>query len=111
MNWGNAIYGLSFGSVLFISIFLILCSFFANYLSERTAVKRTVNYLGCILSVFGILAFTLLSRTGGQGVFLTPFRFLELAKDEPEFYRSFFMNVFLFVPLGVFMPYAIANKP
>ena len=111
MNWGNAIYGLSFGSVLFISIFLILCSFFANYLSERTAVKRTVNYLGCILSVFGILAFTLLSRTGGQGVFLTPFRFLELAKDEPEFYRSFFMNVFLFVPLGVFMPYAVSNKP
>lgn len=111
MNWGNVIYRLSFGAVLFISLVLIHCCLSSNYLSERTAVKRIVNLLGSILSVLGVLAFTLLSRNSGQGLILAPFRFLERAKDQPELYRSFYMNVFLFVPLGVFLPYALSNKP
>ena len=111
MNWVYAVYRLSPGTVLFASASLILLGLFANYVPERTAVKRTVNTIGPFISVLGVLAFTLLSRGEERGIFLEPFRFLELAKKQPELYRSFYMNVFLFVPLGVFLPYALSNKP
>lgn len=111
MNLFRAVYALSFNTVLFASACLILACLFVNYTSEKAAVKRGVNYLGCALSVFAILAFTLLSRTEKSGMILEPFQFLERAKKQPELYRSFFMNVFLFVPLGAFLPYALSNKP
>ena len=32
------------------------------------------------------------------------------AKVQPEFYRSMFMNVLLFMPFGLSMPFALPNK-
>ena len=42
---------------------------------------------------------------------LIPFKTLIQAKAESEYYRTFFMNILLFVPIGVFMPYVLSRTP
>lgn len=39
-----------------------------------------------------------------------PFRLLLIAKDNPEMYRSMFMNVILFVPLGMSVSSVFSQK-
>lgn len=68
-----------------------------------------------IFIVFGMLGIigvvTLSSRSGsGQEIILKPFRFLQEARTQPELYRSMLMNVFLFFPLGLTLPYALPEK-
>ena len=68
-----------------------------------------------ILTVVGILIVigiaTLSSRNGsGTELILTPFQSFQEAKIQPERYRSMLMNVFLFFPLGLSMPFALPKK-
>ena len=42
-------------------------------------------------------------------VALTPFHSFREAKLQPELYRSMLMNVFLFVPLGLTLPFALGK--
>lgn len=63
-----------------------------------------------LVSIGIILYMTVFSRTDGETeVILIPFRSFYEAKVQPELYRSMLMNVFLFVPFGMTMPYALMN--
>ena len=72
---------------------------------------RLLNLVGVVLSVLAVLYITLFSRGGGEHpLILKPFYSFELAKIQPEIYRSVFMNWFLYVPLGIFLPYVLSKK-
>ena len=46
----------------------------------------------------------------GTEVILIPFYSFVEAQKQPELYRSMLMNVFLFFPLGLTLPYALPEK-
>lgn len=74
--------------------------------------KRTVRILNCILALValgGIIYITLLRASRGEReVILQPLQSLEEAKTQREMYRELLMNVLLFVPLGLTLPFAVA---
>jgi len=41
---------------------------------------------------------------------LIPFKSFQEAKIQPELYRSMLMNVFLFVPIGLTLPFALGGR-
>ena len=72
---------------------------------------KVVNRLLAVFSILVILYLTVIKREAGdKGVSLTPFITFQLAKIEPELYRSMLMNVFLFVPFGLSFPYLFPEK-
>ena len=55
------------------------------------------------LSVLIIFDIAIISRQENiQELYLFPFRLLFMAKDNPELYRSMFMNIIFFIPFGMF---------
>ena len=40
---------------------------------------------------------------------LVPFHSFQAAQDQPELYRSMLMNVFLFVPIGLTLPFVLGR--
>lgn len=72
---------------------------------------RALRYIGRLcaaLSAAAILYATVLDRSGNGGtLYLLPFHFLLEAKIQPEIYRAMLMNVLLFFPLGLSLPYAV----
>ncbi|MBK6087589.1 VanZ family protein [Ruminococcus difficilis] len=77
------------------------------------AFYKYMRIIGAILAVIAlgaILYATVLSRGGSsKDVYLIPFSTFERAKIQPEFYRSMLMNVFLFVPLGLSLPFVYSG--
>ena len=74
--------------------------------------KRRISdvCLTCV-SLLLIVYLTLLNREGGSREFsLLPLHSFVLARQQPELYRSMLMNVFLFVPLGLFLPFVFRSK-
>lgn len=72
---------------------------------------KFLNRFFLILSIGSILYVTLLTRS--KEVYTPdyiPFSFIERAKVNKEVYRSVLMNVFLFVPFGLFTPYSFKRK-
>ena len=84
-----------------------------GYISTH-AVRRLwlrLNLCSILFSTIAILYTTILSRTPGvRDVILTPFAALRSANDNPELYRSAFMNVFLFFPLGLSLSNALPRR-
>lgn len=79
-------------------------------LKHSPILQKALNAIFAFLIV-ALIAFDTLVRKGNVwDVQLIPFHFLIEAKTQSEIYRSVFMNVLLFVPLGLFMPYAISDK-
>lgn len=81
----------------------------------RTKLQKYLWWKLCnILMMFGILVVifvaTLSSRSNVSDVCWLPFYSFKLAKIQPEIYRSMLMNVFLFFPLGLTMPYVLPKK-
>lgn len=67
---------------------------------------RIIGAVMAVIAVVAILYVTVLSRgEKGAGSDFIPFSSFERAKIQPEMYRSMLMNVFLFVPLGLSLPY------
>lgn len=67
---------------------------------------RIIGTVMAPIAVAAILYVTVLSRgESGVGADFIPFSSFERAKIQPEFYRSMLMNVFLFVPLGLSLPF------
>lgn len=55
---------------------------------------------------------TVFSRSiGNYELELRPFYTFVMAQTQVEYYRTFFMNALLFVPLGLSMPYVLSKKP
>ncbi len=63
---------------------------------------KLLNIALLTFSLFVIVNFTLLSRDAGMhDLILQPFYSFEVAKIQPEMYRSLLMNIVLFVPFGM----------
>ena len=72
---------------------------------------RIIGGVLAVIALGAILYATVLSRSGGsKEVYLIPFSTFERAKIQPEFYRSMLMNVFLFVPLGLALPFVFGGS-
>lgn len=74
---------------------------------------RKIRFLSGVLAVVSaavILYATVLSRSESSlGADLIPFSSFERAKVNPEMYRSMLMNVFLFVPAGLSLPFVFGG--
>ncbi len=82
-----------------------------EFSSNPKALKKwkLFNCILALISLSAILYMTFLTRSGGgSDLRLTPFYSFELAKSNPEMYRTMMMNVVLFLPwglsLGVILP-------
>lgn len=67
---------------------------------------RIIGTVMAVIAVTAILYVTVLTRSeSGAGADFIPFSSFARAKIQPEMYRSMLMNVFLFVPLGLSLPF------
>ena len=78
----------------------------------RGKAKKFIAVTGVVLSVMLILFYTIYGRKsfGQRIIVLTPFVTFLRAKTEPEFYRMMYMNMLLFFPLGLSLPFALPDK-
>jgi len=74
-------------------------------------IPKWLNNIFLCLFAAVILYKTLFRAVGdSREIILQPFYSFEMAKIEPEIYRAMIMNVFLFTPLGLFLPYVFNKK-
>ena len=115
----NLIYKLFYGQPLSKIIFFMILLVFAwaklgQWFVSRLSKERLWqigNAVCWFCMVFVILSITISSRSSGAAdVQWKPFYSFEAAKQQPEIYRSMLMNVFLFFPLGLTLPYALPEK-
>ena len=96
---------------------IVLCMFLLVFLwayighwersSLRWRIGNLILFAGAVAVVFYMTVYT---RGEGSGeAVLKPFQSFQEAKIQPELYRSMLMNVFLFVPLGLTLPFALGN--
>ena len=72
---------------------------------------RMANGILLPIALFAVLFITLLRRTAGDtGLCLIPFHAFAAAKAQPEVWRMLLMNVFLFVPVGLTLPWVLPEK-
>lgn len=103
------IYRQSLSNIAFMMILLILLWASFNHLLRRGV--RQINAVLFCLTVFTIIYITLLKRSPSETeVVLQPFHFFIEARIQPELYRSMLMNMFLFVPFGLTLPYVLPQK-
>ena len=76
----------------------------------KPEVKRIAGIIGLSISVSLILALTVLRRTSCNEISLVPFITFKNALKEPELYRTMFMNIILFLPFGLSLPFALPNN-
>lgn len=73
--------------------------------------RRIVSCIGVVCAVALIVLYTIYRRGGSEeAVSLIPFISFINAKTQPEFYRTMFMNMLLFLPLGLSLPFALSEK-
>lgn len=111
----NIIYAISLRKIIaYMIILLIIWKTVGKYIKtnpDKQKIWKLFNRLLVIGTVGIILVATLSSRSGGgTELILTPFYSFVEAKIQPERYRSMLMNVFLFFPLGLSLPYALPGK-
>lgn len=105
------IYALPLFTAFVLAVFFIGAYAVINALYSKSKLLKVISVIGFLLSVLGIIYITVLSRE--VGIFsleLRPFYSFVTAKELPEMYRTVFMNVFLYVPFGVFLSYTISRK-
>lgn len=97
-----------------IIISIILLVLLWGYLGKKLKLKqwwKIFNFIVFVVVVGVILYMTVYSRTERTGgLILIPFRSFFEAKKQPELYRSMLMNVFLFVPIGLSLPFALSEN-
>lgn len=77
--------------------------------SEKAA--SIINIVLLLVSIFGIIYITVMRKGEGKHeIYLMPFHNLIEALSEKDVYRSMLMNIFLFVPFGLFTPFALNFK-
>ena len=92
---------------------MLLLIFLWGYLGFREGRGKRWRLLNFILfagTAAAIFYMTVYTRGEGAGeVVLVPFQSFQEAKVQPELYRSMLMNVFLFVPIGLFLPFVLGK--
>lgn len=86
----------------------ILWTFAMVVLKART--KRILSAVGLALSVTLILLLTVMGRGDVREICMIPFETFKNARLQPEFYRTMFMNMVLFLPFGLTLPFAIKGR-
>lgn len=90
-------------------VIIAMIILFAVWLVLGAIFSKKMRIIGIVvsgLSLVAILYITVLSRDEREyGLHLIPFISLVIAATQPETYRSMLMNVFLFLPLGLALPY------
>lgn len=95
-----------------IGIAIIICYARINSCIKNQAWQRLFNLALVIFSLSVLIYTTILRReVGTNEIELQPFYTFVMAQTQVEYYRTFFMNTLLFVPLGLSMPYALSPKP
>jgi len=90
---------------LLIAASIVLCSILGVLMPKKI---KWIAALLAILSLAAILYVTIFSRSPTVAeLHLIPFSAFERAKRQPEVYRSMLMNVFLFLPLGLSLPFVL----
>lgn len=91
---------------VFIILYAVLNVVFKNF-----KIIRAIGFAGATISLLGILSFTVFGReVAAYNIELRPFYSFFMAKIEPEYYRTLFMNSLLYVPFGLFLPYLLSSK-
>lgn len=108
------IYRLSFFEVILFVLLLhlsysVLRDFCKNKSEKLWRILKICFWLLSIALVLYVTVFTREKNEIWQIVF-TPFNFLREAVSQPELYRTFFMNVLLFLPIGITMPYVLTKN-
>lgn len=68
------------------------------------------NKMLLLFSVFAVIYATLLRTPEVSELVLIPFYSFIEAHQQPEMYRSMLMNVFLFLPMGISLPFVLDKK-
>ena len=78
----------------------------------RGKARRLAGVVGAVLSLGVILTATVFNRGAGniEEINLVPFHTLAEARSQRELYRSSFLNMALFLPLGLSLPHALPEK-
>lgn len=95
--------------LLYIFLLVMIWTICARFISrfEKPAIAwRLLNSFLFIIGLGLMIRLTLMGRSvSSRGAELVPFRSLVDARVYPELYREKLMNVFLYVPLGLTLPY------
>lgn len=97
--------------------YMILLPFvwaFINYIISKKLYQRLLWKLFNAMLAGGmvviILAATVSSRGGVSELIIEPFYSLRQIPNSPDLGRSMFMNIFIFFPLGLTLPFALPEK-
>lgn len=110
-----SIYGCPLGVIVMAILLLVFLWAASGYVSI-TVWKKLLRWkwFNIVLSVCGIVVIlytTILKRqVTEREIILIPFYSFYEAIGQPEFYRSMLMNVFLFVPIGLTVPFVLLDK-
>ena len=97
--------------ILFILILVPFWALLMFLLRKHRLLVRILNSVLCLAAFTGILYATLFRGEGQHGApILLPLYSLIEAQKHREMYRSLLMNVLLFVPFGLTLPYTLLEK-
>ena len=84
----------------------------AAMLLLRGKARSVLAIIGAALSIWIVLLLTVFGRSGrdDQGMSLIPFITFVNAKAQPELYRMMYMNILLFLPFGLSLPFVLQKK-
>lgn len=97
-----------------IVLLMLLAAGLWGYLGEtelgrpRWRMLNGAAFLGACAVIFYMTV--CVREAGAAEVVLTPFQSFREAKQQPELYRTMLMNVLLFFPLGLTLPFVLPGK-
>lgn len=97
-----------------IVIFMILAAAVWGYLgnreqgSRRWRIINAVILVGIVATIFYMTVYT--RQEGATEAVFVPFQSFYDAKTQPELYRTMLMNVLLFFPIGLTMPFVLRMR-
>lgn len=103
------IYSLPLWKIILYSIVAIV---FWGKLSIKVSGRlwNRINKILLLFSAFAVIYVTLFRTAYLSELVLMPFYSFIEAQQQPEMYRSMLMNVFLFLPMGIFMPFVLDKR-
>lgn len=91
-------------------LFLFLWAYFA--FREKNSLRWRLGNFAVFAGIVAVI-FYMTVYTRGEGTseaILIPFQSFQEAKIQPELYRSMLMNVFLFMPIGLSLPFVLGMR-
>lgn len=92
-------------------IFILMGGLLLSWSVIAAVFRKKMTWIAAVLAILSLAAIfyvTLFSRTSASlQLHLIPFSSFERARANREIYRSMLMNVFLFMPLGLSLPFIL----